>query len=285
VSVIVIIKAAGDRRMLRNRGAAIALVVLFLLGSYAAWISSQPSQTPERQTTSYEAKRQPNQGNPAEALGDFFFHDGITTFTFFLAVFTGILGLVAIVEIRYLRRAETKSDELADITQKQMLISGRQTDIIEKQHAVGRMQFISTHRPRLKVRYFRIINTSKEQAIIRFTIVNVGGSDAKLIGSLGLAKFFAVGIPPAPVYLGGKELVEPRRFKAGATDEGAIVFDIPTETSIGEMASAHRALYVYGYLVYEDALENTRTTAFCRRYDTALDRFSPVKDPDYEYED
>jgi hypothetical protein len=249
-------------------------------------MSWQPSQTPEHQTTSYEAKRQSNQSNPGEAIWDFFFHDGITTFTFFLAVFTGILGLVAIVEIRYLRRAETKSDELADVTQKQMLLTGRQTDIIEKQHAVGRMQFISTHRPKLKVRYFRIINTSDEQAMIRFTIVNVGGSDAKLISSLGLAEFLTFNNQPVPNYLGGSAIIEaPKTFQPGATEEGTILLNKQSPDIVLEMLAREKALHAFGHISYVDILDNMRTTAFCRRYIVGRERFDILDDPDYEYED
>ena len=42
--------------------------------------------------------------------------------------------------------------KFADSAEKQMLITGRQVDIVEKQHSVSRLQYFATQRPRLIVR-------------------------------------------------------------------------------------------------------------------------------------
>jgi hypothetical protein len=164
-----------------------------------------------------------------------------------------------------------------EFAEKQMLIYGRQTDIIEKQHAVGRMQFIATHRPLLRVRYFRRIDISDQKVRINFTIINVGSSQANLLGSCGRLGFFAPGNLPPPFYEGAPPVIEPRKFEPGATDEGMILGT--------RDPNVHSTLHVYGYLVYEDIFNNTRTTAFCRRYNAFTHRFDVVDDSDYEYED
>ena len=43
--------------------------------------------------------------------------------------------------------------------------------------------------------------------------------------------------------------------------------------------------YVIGFLKYRDAIGLVRQTAFCRKFNRATERFDPVDDPDYEYED
>jgi hypothetical protein len=154
-----------------------------------------------------------------------------------------------------------KLGEAAEISQKQFLISARQTDIVEKQHAIGRMQFISTHRPLLRVRYFRRIDISDLKVRINFTIINVGSSQANLLGSYGRLGFFARDNLPPPFYEGAPQVIEPRKFEPGATDEGMIL-----HTRDPNVASI---LHVYGILVYEDIFNNTRTTAFCRRYNVS----------------
>jgi hypothetical protein len=266
-----------------------ALALLTGAAFLVVWVSNfsgPQSVQPSHYQSSKETSAEYCGDNYPDSWGKRLRCDPVAGFTGLLALFTAILAAVAWIEILYLRRAETKADEISDITQKQMLITGRQTDIIEKQHAVGRMQFISTHRPILRVRYFRIINTSNKQAIIRFTIVNIGGSDARLISSLGLAQFFPYNGQPVPVYLGGGEVIEaPKAMPPGATEEGAILLSKQTPDIVSEMWNEQRALHAYGHISYVDILENVRTTAFCRRYVVGRERFEAVNDPDYEYED
>jgi len=82
--------------------------------------------------------------------------------------------------------AATKSAEAAmlnaEAAQKQFLITGRQTDIIEKQKEISRQEFLTTHRPKIRVRHFVI---PKDQIAVQqmgfgyeFNISNVGDSIA-----------------------------------------------------------------------------------------------------------
>ncbi len=49
--------------------------------------------------------------------------------------------------------------------------------------------------------------------------------------------------------------------------------------------SAGQKPCVYGYVRYRDRRGIERRTGFMREYDSGTSRFSPVQDPDYEYED
>ena len=252
----------------------------------------QPA-APPRYTEHYDQSEtarntENNKSDNRKSLWERITDDAVAFVTLCLVAVTGVLafstvGLWIVTahaskrQSKDMKASIDKLGEAAEISQKQFLISARQTDIIEKQHAIGRMQFISTHRPLLRVRYFRRIDISDLKVRINFTIINVGSSQANLLGSYGRLGFFARDNLPPPFYEGAPEVIEPRKFEPGATDEGIIL-----HTRDPNVASI---LHVYGILVYEDIFNNTRTTAFCRRYNVSTKRFDLVKDSDYEYED
>jgi hypothetical protein len=285
-----------------RRGAALGLAFFVGLGAFGIWseISSQPSQVPQHRATPKEAKRQSNQRGPGEVLLDFVFHDGITTFTLLLALFTGTLVWVAIIEIRYLRRAETRSGELAGIAQKQMLITERQTDIIEKQHVV-------THRPRLRIRHVGIVDSSwrfKRVGLFfdhgqpiegGLVVVNIGGTKAKIIESYYRVYFSNIGLPkedPLDDYKRRKELIiKDEVFDVGQSmaiplnDEISMEPTSPQgQTRLRRFEEEGWQIYIMGRIRYQDEGGNDRFMGFCRISD-GKSRFRVVDDPDYEYED
>jgi hypothetical protein len=69
--------------------------------------------------------------------------------------------------------------QMADVAEKQLAIIALQTDIQKKQHAVGRLQFIATHRPRVILRYIQgpFYNDEGHQ-YIWLTFANIGANDA-----------------------------------------------------------------------------------------------------------
>ena len=88
------------------------------------------------------------------------------------------------------QKAAVGGERLAEIADKQLSISGQQTDIQEKQHAIGRLQFVANKRPRLRIRHV-VINPdirnklSDESTIVtgRLVVVNVGGTEARIVQS------------------------------------------------------------------------------------------------------
>ena len=89
----------------------------------------------------------------------------VAYYTEVLAWFTGILATASIIQGWMLIRADaTLKDHAAqlkrtsDFTETQNAIISAQTDIQQKQHAIGRLQFLATHRPRLIVRHVTIID-------------------------------------------------------------------------------------------------------------------------------
>jgi hypothetical protein len=89
--------------------AVAAGVVLLLSLVGVAYLSSPPSGHPREQQASAQAEQQ-NQTEEKHSVRGFIrylFPDGIAVFTFFLVLATIILGVVAIVQIGFLERAET----------------------------------------------------------------------------------------------------------------------------------------------------------------------------------
>jgi hypothetical protein len=149
---------------------------------------------------------------------------------------------------------------------------------------LARQEFIASHRPLLKVKLVQVVEGDGERAAINFTVVNVGNSNAYVIGSCAKADFFFPNDWPHPNDYGVNDVIRPRRFVAGATDN----YTISTGQLMGLIevfAEGLQTLRFYGYIVYNDAFKNTRTTFFCREYNRGADCFSPVKRPDYDSTD
>jgi hypothetical protein len=143
---------------------------------------------------------------------------------------------------------------------------------------LSRSEFIATHRPRLRVTHFELTQTPKDDRMtVKFTIVNVGNSDATLKQSAGTIDIVPPSVAPMPRYDGLPQVIEARVFAPGTNAEGFIL--ARPERGRGVIIRA------YGYLSYADGLGNIRTTAFCRTWDNVSQRFKAVDDPDCEYED
>ena len=114
---------------------------------------------------------------------------------------------------------------------------------------------------------------------VNFGIVNAGASDAVITASSINADFLADSDWPSPHDYPANNVVIGERIAPGASR----LFVLPINglrnlTDEEEM----QHLRFYGYVVYQDMLNNSRTTYFCRQYRRELDRFAPVDDPDYE---
>jgi hypothetical protein len=131
----------------------------------------------KHETTKHRAEQESIQDISAEA---------VAYYTKVLAWFTGVLAAVSIIQGIFLIKADKTARISADAAklaaesaEKQMLITGRQVDIVEKQHGVGRLQFFAMHRPKLIVRKIRLNPWRHGDGMsVSYTIANVGRSDA-----------------------------------------------------------------------------------------------------------
>lgn len=144
---------------------------------------------------------------------------------------------------------------------------------------MAREEYIASHRPRMRVREFKMIGPGDGNAI-RWTLSNVGGSNAVIRGvRAGIQYAVNNEDLPAPSYDRCQELTTMQRFAPGNLDEQVT---LPLHL---KGADAARWLYVFGYVAYADELGNGFLTAFIRKYDWPRGRFVAANDPDYEHED
>jgi hypothetical protein len=94
--------------MLKNRGAAWALAAVLLLACYATWLSfsSKPTEAPAKQERADQPKTKSAEDSQEKGFWDRTTSDPVSLFTLVLAVSTGVLGAVAIIQIRYLANAD-----------------------------------------------------------------------------------------------------------------------------------------------------------------------------------
>jgi len=88
-----------------------AALMAFAFGSSFGW-SLQPSNLPKHGETSEQSKQETSHHNPLKLFWDWTTRDAVSFYTFVLAIFTGVLGATAIVQIRHLRTA----NEIARVT-------------------------------------------------------------------------------------------------------------------------------------------------------------------------
>jgi hypothetical protein len=150
---------------------------------------------------------------------------------------------------------------------------------------LSRREFLSTHRPKLRIRriFLRDPLAINQVIQIRMLVVNVGDTDATL-DELGLAAYVGdaqVAAEPTPY---------PTQRPIPPGNQAIIDWNGPVYSVID---SAHLAqggwLHALGVINYRDDIQIIRTTAFARRYVPSLRRFVPVPanhpESDREYED
>jgi hypothetical protein len=64
---------------------------------------------------------------------------------------------------------------------------------------LARQEFISTHRPLLKIKLVTLTSDANERAAVNFTVINAGQSDAVILGSSVLADFLPATSWPHPM--------------------------------------------------------------------------------------
>ena len=181
--------------MLRNKGAALAVAVLATIpvaGRLYSYLS------PFNNHYRYEDNVHRNPAS-TESVQDIS-AETIAYYTKVLAWFTVILAGASVIQGWMLIRADaTLKDHAAqlkrasDFTETQNAIISAQTDIQQKQHAIGRLQFLATHRPKLIVRHVQIEDfgarfglptewfSHEEEVKGGLVVVNIGGSEATII--------------------------------------------------------------------------------------------------------
>jgi hypothetical protein len=141
---------------------------------------------------------------------------------------------------------------------------------------LGNKEFISTHRPKLRVRRFHAHIDEGSLSAISYVLVNVGGSAAHI------KKLEITMMVPLQ---GGKELLpellpqEPRTLAGGES----YLFIAKAAKLIEH--GWRRNIEIKGIIDYADDAKVNRQTGFWRIRNPDTGRFAAKDDPDYEYED
>jgi len=270
-------------------------ITISAMGFFAVGFSLGSSQYPRQsaQTQSAEKPGDPESKNEQqEGFWERSATDPIAIFTLCL-VFVGVFQVgLFYVQLRLIRKSLDDAKMAAEAAR----------DGVK----VARDEFISMHRPKLRVRNISITQhyamnhlpkfRESQNLIGQFYISNIGGADATIVESLCFVLPTNRGLPmtypyeqmpannPAP-------RITLRPGKSMQANFGAAPLTQEQAENINNFKNSWR-IYVMGWVEYTDALDmNMRwRTAFCRERRQPREgddpRFYPVKDePDYEHEE
>ena len=272
-----------------------ALVLAIAIGSVFVVKQYEPKQWQAEQATK-------NRGE-IDAV-NILASERVAYYTKILAIFTGALSAFGVIQVWFLIRADQKAALAADLAGKQMALSGRQTDLAEKQHGLGREQFFATHRPRLVLK-----DVFFDEDNLVFELVNIGGSDAKIVGGFVVLAFVSDERRFKDAREGNRQGLDGAVFSAGQLRQfkgdvpAAIRDQLTRMATLAHFPDAARIrnadnpappmqdIYFFGAIQYVDGRGEefgvTRLSAFRRLYviDGPLGGFKRTGNPDHEYAD
>lgn len=176
--------------------------------------------------------------------------------------------------------------QMADAAESQVAITARQTDIQAKQHAVGRLQFLATHRPKIILRdAFCENNEIGDEITVTYVIVNVGESPARIVESKMEVRLITTegsGFGPHPrisLNEGENEIgdfsIEPGEGKILIHNSGRKWQAFARH----EFANQEFGVFFCGDIAYEDSRDIKRHAMFFRKYDLGQCRFFQINTP------
>ena len=242
--------------------AAVAFLLLFF--GVGIWKSSHPPQSPS-QSRSAPYEPHPNyeakKEAPEEAIARY--NKYLAWFTAILALATIGLGIGTIFQIR-----------------------------------LARAEFISTHRPQLRVRQFQIDPITQDHPIlvlagspirISFSVINAGDTNAviRFIGTeVALwdgekRRYELPGINPMVRPVTDRQLALLKSGQRAAfTAQSRLLV---TESQSDAVDAGRLIIRCIGEITYADKLGTDRRTGFHRTYDIVTDTFGRSENPDEEY--
>jgi hypothetical protein len=155
----------------------------------------------------------------------------LAIFTLVLAVFTAVLAGVSVVQVTFLTKADNRAAEAADIANKQMLLTGRQADILERQQGLAREEFFTVHRPRLALKDV-FFSRSDNFGEISFKISNTGDNLGVVTRGFVSAEFVLDPRVFEDWSRGERELLTKNGFRAGQVRPFAIRVDDGIEQAL-----------------------------------------------------
>lgn len=244
-----------------RRSAALALAAFLVFGASSS--AQTPSKNPQASADASSEQRAQNIPQPQSP------DDRIAAYTLWLAIFTGALVVVSSLQIFFLLRA----DKTARISADAARLAAETTR--ESVTAANR-EFIATHRPRVRVRRFRVSLIEGFPVVVHCVVANIGVSAAhprRIEATIMLRE------PDGEEHL--------PEVKIGEIDTliGGQSYPLIMSTEFEYDPIWGNKIEVRGTIEYRDDNGIDRETSFWRVYDAKNLRFHPKDDPDYEYED
>ncbi len=176
---------------------------------------------------------------------------------------------------------------------------------------LARQEFLSTHRPKLRVRNV-VINDpqsadGRKHSLLQpghvvtgqFYLVNVGESRADILDGHCMVFWNLHGLPMSRPYEGAFDNLQAasRTLLSGESTPVLFRSDRPMGAEgpqIGTNTINAQSLFVMGWITYCDRNNDVRRTSFCRKFlkfgppgttGSPAGRFYIVEDPDYEHEE
>jgi hypothetical protein len=173
--------------------------------------------------------------------------------------------------------------------------------LLRRQVAGARAEFNATHRPRIAVRQVSLKDaggtTDQSMFGAEYVVANTGDTYARIIEVN--ARLWVTeaneNLPAVPPY--GRSVFKERCIAPGesgkfAHSECVGNIDQPRFRDLSlrikinrHMTVSRSGMLFLGYVIYEDGNKIRRTTAFLREYRYDLQRFEPIRHPDYEFQD
>lgn len=251
-------------------------LVLFLLSVsvFCATPSEQPINHPTVNSSAH---------TPAQSSSESESSSKIATYTLWLTIFTGVLALVGIVQFFFLIRADKTARTSADAAK----ISA---DNAKATTELARKEFLSTNRPRIRVKHLWITQGISNKGPLSVTLVMVNRGDTYAeVNELRIG-FYLTGGEGA---IADKFLEARPRIPASLSVNSGLTIELQNMDGGLELTDQQRMfaragnmrLYCVGDIQYVDELNRPRKTAFARKL--INDRLVPLEkpDPDYDYED
>jgi hypothetical protein len=224
----------------------------------------------------------------------------IADYTNWLALFTGFLFLVAVLQAAFFWWQLREMGRAGIATRRAAEAAEKSAETAQQQIALARNEFFATHRPRIRVKHLLITNDiwQGEPIIVDLWCINTGTGIA-IMNQAGI-RYHVVrndhALPIEPrihgsLILGQTQLQTGLNYEIPNINIGRIL--TPQENA--DIQQGRSKLYCVGFISYLDGATppRLRITGFCRVLKFPLNttarvdntRFRRFRDPDYEYED
>ncbi|HEY1723591.1 MAG TPA: hypothetical protein VGG27_20265 [Magnetospirillaceae bacterium] len=217
----------------------------------------------------------------------------LTDYTGWLAAFTLLLVIVAAAQVGLfvwqlllIRDAQGEAKKATELVAKQV-------DELIKQTKIQREEFLSSHRPKIKIRYIAFPAPSYNAIpVAEIRAANVGESDAKIL-ELGVDIFTYIPTEPEktvfdarPESMSEEVIVMPGKEAAIGIKAKRGVY---SSEEVSKIQRKELQLRIVGIITYTDSTGIQRSSSFSRIYDPDIRRFRRVDENDqyaeWDYED